>query len=92
MNVSQSINESFNKANVKTQNKGLNRSSMIRNDVSLISNDCSRRSVFDRLYEVSKKKKIDNSDLEKSKRKKHKISASILQTSNISSDPCLLIY
>ncbi len=59
MNVSQSINESFNKGNASIKIRTLDKSSMIKNDTTLNSNnDFSRQTVFDRLYQNSRKKKI----------------------------------
>jgi len=64
------------------------------NDTTLISNDHSRQSVFDRLYQDSRKKKVVRNCVDDSttNRKEKKISQSILQDSRMSADPCLLIY
>ncbi len=59
MNVSQSINESFHKGNASTKIRTLDKSSVIKNDTTLNSNnDFSRQTVFDRLYQNSRKKRI----------------------------------
>jgi hypothetical protein len=66
---------------------------MIKNDTTLLSNnDFSRQSVFDRLYQDSRKKKVIKNCIDDSMRKDKKISQSILQESNMSIDPCLVIY
>lgn len=52
---------------------------MIKNDTTLMTNDFSRQSVFDRLYQDSRKKKIVRNCVQDSNRKDKKISQSILQ-------------
>ena len=79
-----------------TNSKGkmLDKSSFVkRNDSTIISsNDWSRQSVFDRLYKDSRKKKVIKNCIEESNKKNSKLSKSVLQSSNVSLDPCLLIY
>ncbi len=63
INVSQSINESFNKGNRSTKsmkNKSHEKSFFTnKNDATQLSNyDPMRQSVFDRLYKDSRKKKV----------------------------------
>ena len=68
--MNQSINESFNKGNISTKHKNLNNSSyMIKNDTTLITNEFSRQSVFDRLYQNSRKKKVIKNCINDSMRK-----------------------
>jgi hypothetical protein len=94
--INQSINESFSKGDISmnTKHKNLDRSSMVKNlnDTTMLSNGFSRQSVFDRLYQDSRKKKTIKNGIENTHKKDNKISQSILQESNISADPCLLIY
>ena len=78
---------------MNTKNKTLDRSSMVKhNDTTMMSNGFSRQSVFDRLYQDSRKKKTQKNGVENTQKKDKKISQSILQDSNLSVDPCLLIY
>ncbi len=93
--MNQSVNESFSKGDtsMNTKNKTLDRSSMVKhNDTTMMSNGFSRQSVFDRLYQDSRKKKTQKNGVENTQKKDKKISQSILQDSNMSVDPCLLIY
>ena len=62
------------------------------NDTTMISNGFSRQSVFDRLYKDSRKKKVISNFVEDTQRKDKKVSQSILHDSNMSVDPCILIY
>lgn len=68
----QSINESFTKGDISinTKNKTLDKSSMLKhNDTTMMSNGFSRQSVFDRLYQDSRKKKILKNGLENTQKK-----------------------
>ncbi len=65
--INQSVNESFNKGDISInmKNKTLDRSSMVKhNDTTMMSNGFSRQSVFDRLYQDSRKKKIIKNGIE----------------------------
>lgn len=63
VNISQSENGNGNHSqfyNQKSSVNKLSRSYMTKNNTTLMSNDCSRQSVFDRLYQDSRKKKVAN--------------------------------
>jgi hypothetical protein len=56
MNIANTSNESIVKYSKPNSKSAMNNSSVIHHNSSIMSNDCLRQSVFDRLYQDSRKK------------------------------------